>query len=343
MLKLATMLLAFLCPLSAMAAQDLSVRGKDFYLDGRPWAPKGVDVNGFVKPPKYFSFDKSAQAQRGYWGETELAMVRRKLGADTLRFHISQAGLDPQSSLYDPIYVHQVVEPVQLARQRGFVVVLVIDAQQDGLPDVKCMPSASTARAWRTLVPFVGQDRGIMLELFNEPCKKGDASVQAEWAKGMQSAIDAVRQAGARNILLLDGLDWARITSGLFPLVHDTQADRIALAVHPYLVGGAFDRAQQWQDKFGAAAERFPTIVTEWNATPTNGCPGKTMPTVALTLVRYLQSRHLGLIEWGIESNRGKIVKDHVDFAPTNYAAFTDCNDGSNSGGGGLLANFPNN
>ena len=78
-------------------------------------------------------------------------------------------------------------------------------------------------------------------------------------------------------------------------------------------------------------------------ATPTNGCTGKNTPTVALALMRYLQSLHLGLIEWGIESTRGKIVKDHHDFEPTNYAAFTDCNDGSDSGGGSLLAKFPNN
>ena len=152
--------LALLFPLSAMAAQDVTIRGKDFYLDGKPWLPKGVDVNGFVKPPKYFSFDKSAQEQRSYWGQTELVMVRRNLGADTLRFHVSQAGLDPQSPLYDPIYVHQVAAPVQLARQHGFSVVLVMDAQQDGTPDLKCMPSASTNRAWQTLAPLVGHTGG---------------------------------------------------------------------------------------------------------------------------------------------------------------------------------------
>lgn len=67
------------------------------------------------------------------------------------------------------------------------------------------------------------------------------------------------------------------------------------------------------------------------------------MPAVALALVRYLQARHLGLIEWGIESTHGKIVKDHIDFKPTDYATFVDCDDGSDSGGGQLLAKFPHN
>lgn len=325
----------------AAGAHDIAVKGRDFYKDGKPWQPKGVDVNAFVKPPAFFAIDKSAQLQRSYWGEAELKQVRARLGADTLRFHLSQGGLDPQATIYDAGYAHQIVEAVQLARRLGFAVVLVVDAQQDGTPDLKCMPSASTVRAWQSLSPELPKDQAIMLELFNEPCKKGDAAVQAEWATGMQTLIDAVRARGARNILLLDGLDWARITNGLFPLVHDSVPDRMALAIHPYLVGGAFDTPQRWEAAFGASARMFPALVTEWNATPTNGCPGPTMPLVALTLMRYLESLHLGLIEWGIESTRGKIVLNHDDFTPTNYAAFKDCNDGSDSGGGELLANYP--
>lgn len=342
MLRRICSLLMLLSPLTAMASQDVTIKGREFYLDGKPWLPKGVDVNAFVKPPKYFSFDKSAQVERSSWGETELQMIRKRLGSNTLRFHLSQGGLDPYSTLYDPIYVDQILEPVRLARKQGFVVILVMDAQQDGTPNLSCMPSSATARAWQTLAPHVAGDSGIMLELFNEPCKKGDA-VLAEWAQGMQQLIDMVRSQGARNILLLDGLDWARITNGLFPLVHDPIPNRRALAIHPYLVSGAFDRPQQWETEFGGSARIYPAIADEWNATPTNGCTGKNLPTVALTLVRYLQSLHLGLIEWGIESTHGRIVQDHTDFQPTDYSTFTGCKDGSVSGGGKLLANYPNN
>lgn len=339
---IAPLLLLFLSSLAAIAAQDVTIKGKDFYLDGKPWLPKGVDVNAFVKPPKYFSFDKSAQAERSDWGDFELQMVRKRLGANTLRFHLSQGGLDPRSTLYDPVYIDQVLEPIRMARRQGFVVILVMDAQQDGTPELRCMPSDATARGWQTLAPYVGGDSGIMLELFNEPCKKGDA-VRNEWAQGMQLLIDTVRSGNAHNILLLDGLDWARITDGLFPLVHDPIPNRRALAIHPYLVGGTFERSQQWESAFGASARIYPAMASEWNATPTNGCTGKNMPTVALTLMRYLESLHLGLIEWGIESTHGRIVQDHIDFQPTDYASFTDCKDGSVSGGGKLLANFPNN
>lgn len=329
--------------LIAMAGDDISLHGRTFFRDDRPWIAKGVDVNAFVKPPKYFAFDKSAQLQRSYWSKTELENVQKRLGVDTVRFHVSQAGLDPTSPLYDPVYAQQVTEPVRFARSLGFAVIVAMDAQQDGTPELKCMPSSSTVRAWEVLAPLLAEDLGVMLELFNEPCKKGDAAVQAEWANGMQQLIDTVRKHGAGNMLLLDGLDWARITNGLFPLVRDTLRERMALAIHPYLVGGSFDQQQQWQDKFGTSAAAFPAIVTEWNATPTNGCVGNNTPAVALSLVRYLQSLQLGLVEWGIESSRGKIVKDHQYFQPTDYAGFTGCNDGSDSGGGALLAKYPEN
>ena len=120
-----------------------------------------------------------------------------------------------------------------------------------GLP---CMPNDSTLRAWQTIAPSLGQNPGVMLELFNEPCKGSKAESQKEWAMEMQPLIDAVRSTGAKNILLLDGLFYARQTKGLFPLVHDSLPGRMALAVHPYLNKATFLTEKQWQDSFGSDA-----------------------------------------------------------------------------------------
>lgn len=53
--------------------------------------------------------------------------------------------------------------------------------------------------------------------------------------------------------------------------------------------------------------------------------------------MRYLESLHLGLIGWAIDSTHGQLVKDHVHFLPTTLE---DCNSGTGSGGK-LLANYP--
>ena len=90
-------------------------------------------------------------------------------------------------------------------------------------------------------------------------------------------------------------------------------------------------------------------IATEWNATPTNGCVDKRTPALALTLMRYLQSLHVGLVGWAIDSEYGKMVKDHTTYQPTDYTAFNGCAgkggppDDTGVGGGKLVTNYPNN
>ena len=83
-----------------------------------------------------------------------------------------------------------------------------------------------------------------------------------------------------------------------------------------------------------------------WNAVETNGCVDGPLPEIALSLVRYLQHMHIGLIGWAIDSEPGTLVKDHIHFEPTNYDDCQGCsgkNGPSLSGAGRLLAAFPNN
>jgi endoglucanase len=59
--------------------------------------------------------------------------------------------------------------------------------------------------------------------------------------------------------------------------------------------------------------------------------------------MRYLEALHVGLIGWGLDSNYGKLVKDHTKYEPTDYSSFTGCTKTpSESGGGRLIANYPN-
>jgi endoglucanase len=346
-------LLIFLCPLAAVAAQDVTIKGKDFYLDGKPWLPKGIQIEGLNRPfGTYESVVSQASARQGrsWWGVAELNEIKRVFGADVIRFQVSQPGLDPQSPIYSPAYVSELHDAFKLARSHGFVVIVSMDAQgENGIPNLSGMPNESTFRAWQTLAPPLLHDPGVMLELFNEPSRANWGEAQKEWAGEMQMLIDGVRKMGATNILLLDGLGYAQSTNDLFTLVHDSMHDRMALAVHPYFNGmkaeigkASFNPQDYFYKHFGASAAH-PIIATEWNATPTNGCVGKTTPTLALELMRYLESLHIGLVGWAIDSNYGKLIKDHTSFEPTDYSTFTDCSKTPGiAGGGKLLANFPN-
>ena len=272
----------------------------------------------------------------------ELSAIKNIFHADTLRFQLSQSGLDPESADYDGSYVQDILEGVRTGQGTDFAVILAIDAQQDGMPELACMPSDSTNRAWKSIAPSFADDPGVMLELFNEPCKWRDADSQKEWARSMQMLIDTVRGVGSTNILLLDGLRWARSTNGLFPLVQDKMRERLALAAHPYLAKN-FITEEQWRNEFGASAAQYPLIASEWNAvTQGSHCAGGNTPALALAMIRYLKSLHVGLIGWAIDWNEPMLVKDHTSYEPTDYAAFRACDDGSNSGAGRLLADYPN-
>ena len=330
---------------AAASAQDITIQGKAFYKDGKPWMLKGVDVAGLSKSPHQRAKDKGAAQAKEYWNDAEIKAIKNTFGVDTLRLQVSPAGLDPQSPDYDPNYISELQQNIASVRKMGFAVILVMDAQQDhptGSPE-GCMPSDNVARGWKTIAPSLIHDTGVMFELFDEPCKWMNNQTKAEWAHGMQNLINTVRGLGSTNILLLDGLWWARTTNGLFPLVHDTLTNRMALAVHPYPLKDIYVNEKQWHDQFGASAAQYPMIATEWNVTA-NSCAAEDTPALALTSVRYLQSLHIGVVGWGIDSNYGKLVKDHTSFEPTDYSTFTGCiRTPGDSGSGKLLAHYPNN
>lgn len=329
----------------ASSAQDITIQGKTFYKEGKPWVPKGIKVEGLNEPAGLRVKSKVATEARNNWNAKERDAIKQVFGADTIRFAVSQPGLDPQSPIYDPAYLDELLAAFKEAREAGFVIIPSMDAQgENGIEGLPCMPNDSTLRTSKKLAPPLASDPGVMFELFDEPCKTMKPEDKAEWTTDTQAVLNAVRATGAKNILLIDGLHYARSTSGLFPLIHDTIPNRMALAVHPYLSKGWFVNEKQWQREFGAEASKYPTIASEWNATPTSGCIGPDTPSVAGSLMRYLESLHIGLIGWAIDSNYGKLVKDHTNFQPTDYSAFMDCSKTpSDSGGGKLLANYPNN
>ena len=352
---LLTLALVLFAPLNALAAQDITLKGREFFLDGKPWLPKGIKVEAFARPafipsaPKWMN-DPSQLQGRKWWTSEERAAMRSKFGATVVRFAVSQPALDPQSPIYDPKYLDELLGVFKQAREAGFVVIPSMDAQgENGILDLPCMPGESAVRAWKTLAPHLANDPGVMLELFDEPCKWSKPETRAEWQGETQAIIDAVRGTGAQNILLAQGLFWARQTNGLFPLLHDPLPNRLALAVHPYPVKDIFANEEQWKAMFGVDAAKYPMIATEWNAV--DGCVGDNLPAIALAEVRYLQRLHIGLIAWAIDSDHGRLVKDHDQFEPIGYEGFHGCvptPKGQRApvpdwGGGRLLANFPNN
>ena len=100
-------------------------------------------------------------------------------------------------------------------------------------PGTEHPPTATTRRAWRESRRRLGSDRGILLEIFNEP-PSATARTPAEWKpwqETMQSLIDLLRKAGSQNVLLVGGAQYSRSFEDA-PLLHDPLG-QIGYAVHP--------------------------------------------------------------------------------------------------------------
>src|SRR5690606_19905379 len=84
-------------------------------------------------------------------------------------------------------------------------------------------------------------------------------------AVGMQRLIDIVRETGARNIVIVGGLDWGYDISGVLEgyALDDRGGDGIIYSSHVY------PWKSGWQEKFLAVAEKHPLFIGEV------GCPEK--------------------------------------------------------------------
>jgi hypothetical protein len=253
-------------------------------LNGAPWLPRGVTLQALVQSVAQLQAGDGTgaelTAQQNY-DTTELAAIRA-FGADTIRFQISQPALDTTNSsgLYDPSYLSEVVSAVKLARQNGFVVMIMMqDEKITGETQHAPLPTTVTQADWDTLNAQFGTDQGVVYELYNEPALTEPTAANWDlwlnggaystpnnqsWASiGMQTLITRLRGEGSQNVFILDGLDLAKTLEGVPTTVTDP-LNLLVYAVHPYPDGSADESS--WDLDFGNASQTLPVWADEWSA-----------------------------------------------------------------------------
>ena len=318
--------------LPALASAIVGVSGNSLTVDGAPYEPRSVVIRGFTAPAAFEAQHEPVAAEgRAVYGPAELAAAHA-FGADTLRFLISQPGLDPQSKIYDPTYLPSIRTAVTEARQSGFLVLLAMqDESPSGDPSPHPMPIAETQSDWDELAPLFGHDRGIMFELYNEPILDESAANWQIWlnggqtgndtAIGMQPMIDHLRAESVQNVFVLDGLQSAHTLQGL-PQVTDPLG-RVAYAVHPYFVGAAPDESL-WDPDFGIPSRSVPVFADEWAAeSGTSLGFGSSMSyQPAVDFVNYVRAHKIPLGGAGFDAP-GFMVQNVTTWTPTNYDNFS--------------------
>jgi len=309
----------------------VTVSGNELLKDGVAWMPRGIQIVGLVAPDDALSGKyELAHAQYG------IDELRRAVAddADTVRFQVSQFGLDPADSLYSPAYVREVAGAVESARALGLTVIVSIQAEAPAGRTGRCpLPDEGTERVWNELAPMFAGDPGVLFELYNEPGLPATAFAWEQWlvggpilqagglycqAVGMQTLIDDIRADGADNVIIVPGLKGEQTLGGI-PAVSDPANPldpQLAYGIHyPSLSGGT----TQWDRQFGHASARAPVIVTEWQANSTTNC-NPDAPTVVPLLLDYLASKQIGVVGFAFDLP-GTIVADY-SYTPTSYQDF---------------------
>ena len=177
-------------------------------------------------------------------------------------------------------------------------------AQYDTVPDIHPMPDRSRSIPfWTDVANTFKGDGGIIFELYNEPHPLENdwvagSSNDASWniwlnggqiaaapdypgdnvnlrkrtayvAAGMQELYNAVRAAGARNLVLIDGNHWGYNLAGV--LSHRVQGYNIIYGTHPYDWGDKQPTANAagsvgFDAEFGALAKTDPVMISEFGS-----------------------------------------------------------------------------
>jgi endoglucanase len=133
-------------------------------------------------------------------------------------------------------------------------------------PAQQVMADMNSVTFWQQVAARYKGDGRVLFELYNEPHDvsweiwQNGGSAGGFQVAGMQQLYDAVRGAGADNLVIVGGLVFAFDLSGV--PTHRIAGYNIAYASHPYLVTGR--ERDKWDASFGFLAATDPIIITEF-------------------------------------------------------------------------------
>jgi hypothetical protein len=208
------------------------------------------------------------------------------------------------SPQFDPGYADLVDSAVAWAEAAGMDVILDLHWSDAGVlggcTTSNCqqkMADDNSLVFWSEVASRYRDDGRVLFELYNEPHDvswqiwRSGGTVDGFHAVGMQQLYDTVRAAGANNLVLLGGLDWAYDLSG----VPDNRVTgfNIAYATHPYNTPNRQPAA--WDRSWGFLTATDPVLVTEFGNLNDPSCTTD----YASKVIRYADRHRAGWTAWG--------------------------------------------
>jgi hypothetical protein len=139
------------------------------------------------------------------------------------------------------------------------------------LPDADHAPEF-----WTTLATEYRRNRGVLFDLFNEPrpgvewscwrygCEVEDALVGRYQAVGMQTLVELIRATGARQPILLPGLEWAHNLGGWMANLPPDPAHALVASTHTYDFTACYHHCRE---VLVAISRHYPVVTDEMGET----------------------------------------------------------------------------
>jgi endoglucanase len=273
-LLLALLLLAASQAGSALAAPWIGVRGNHLVDgSGRTVRLLGVSRSGaeYACQQGFGFFDgpmdvQSIQAMKSW----RINSVRVPLN-ETCWLGIN--GIDAAYS--GPAYRSAISGYVHRLEAAGLYVVLDLEAaapgthQAAGIPPMPDLDHAPDF--WHGVAAEYRADRTVLFELFTEPhdvrwgcvengCQIGESNFGSYRAAGMRRLVRAVRSSGARQPILLPGVDWSRLFEGWLAHLPPDPAHALVASNHTYDFASCYRRCRA---DLARIAHRHPVVTSE--------------------------------------------------------------------------------
>ena len=219
--------------------------------------------------------------------------------ANVVRIALNQDFWLSDSPAHDPGYAALVDTQVQWAEAAGLDIILDLHWSDKGdysqTPAQQRMADAHSATFWTEVAARYKGDGRVLYELYNEPHDvpwdvwlNGGPSGDGFTVTGMQALYDAVRGAGAENLVIIGGLQFAYDLSGV--AAYRVQGHNIVWATHPYNQTGK--QPGNWDTGFGSLAATDPVMATEFGDSKSCAADYDT------TLIAYADAHHVSWSAW---------------------------------------------
>jgi len=258
-------------------------------------------------------------------------------------------GKAPEQKDEGKAYRALVKEVVDLCASKGCYIILDLHWSDVGEWGANIgqhsMPDEDSLAFWKDIAPVYANHPAVIYDLYNEPhdvtwdiwlnggtvtdrpnSRRGGTPKTFQ-AVGMQKLLDTVRAAGAKNVVIAGGLNWAYDFDGILEgrQLKDPNGNGVMYANHAYNNKG--HTVDVWIARMEKAAAKLPVIVGEFGG---SGGPNRRVrrfggPTPAdstgddwlLHVMQALQDHHWSWTAWDFHPQAGPTLISDWNYTPT--------------------------